>query len=618
IIRLAISNFVTFVLSSTIIKKYMVTDYPQKVLSVDDVESNNFLIHSYLKLGDIHTILADSGEEALELIRKNHFCLFILDVMMGRMSGFELALKIREIDEHKFTPIIFITANIFDNDSISEGYKSGAIDYLIKPVNKNILLQKVKFFLELDRQKQEIIEQRNQLVESQKRFFDIANSIADWVWEIDRKGRYVYVSDKVEKIMGYKPSELIGKTPFDLMTPEDAEKVKLKFEKISIKNAPFNDLINWNITKSGKPICILTNGVPIFDGNNQPAGYRGVDKDITSKIKSEEEIRFHAKLLQNVNDSIIYTNLEGIIQYVNKGTKYTFGYEPEFLMGNTLSVLYPEQYKDLSISELFIVIDFKPYESEWQGLNKKGELIWLDVKINLMQTPEGKPEGYIIVSKDISHRIKAKDEIIRSIITGEDNERKRISSDLHDGLGQLLTASSLNFNSIKHDIPLLSKKKQEEYNSGIKFLEKSIREIRNIAHNLMPNTIEYFGLIAAVNSLFNSIKTSSKFSISLSENIGKKRFDHQLEINMYRITQEILNNAIKHSNATKIQFQYQVYDDELIFTYEDDGVGFNYNKKKKSGSGLSNIKNRVTSMSGFISINSKAGKGTSISIEIAL
>lgn len=185
-------------------------------------------------------------------------------------------------------------------------------------------------------------------------------------------------------------------------------------------------------------------------------------------------------------------------------------------------------------------------------------------------------------------------------------------------LDKSLPLHHLNFNNLKEDISSLNEKKQNQYNSGLTFLNKAIEETRNIAHNLMPKTIEHFGLISAITSLLNSVKKSSDFKISISENIGSKRLDSQLEINLYRITQEILNNAIKHSRAINLSFQYQLYNNELIFMYEDDGVGFNYNKEKTKGDGLKNITNRVTSMSGFISINSKIGKGTSISIETIL
>ncbi len=590
----------------------------QNILSVDDIQTNNIIIYNFLKQDGVKIMMANSGQEALELIDENHFCLFILDVRMSYMDGYELAERIRTIEKHILTPIIFITGIYIDTPSMFKGYRSGAIDYLIKPINKEILNQKVKFFLDLDKQKQIIIEQRDKLIESQRRFYDITRSIGGMIWEVDNSVKYTYISERTTEVMGYESSEILGKTPFDLMTKENALKIKSQFEKIKSKGSPIKDFVNWKLTKSGESICILTNGVPIFDNKNELIGYRGVDIDITSRIRAEEKIRIQAKQLQNINDSIIFTDLEGIIQFVNEGTNYTFGYKPENLIGKTLSLLFPEQYKDLSTTELFIVIDLQPYQSVWQGENKKGELLWLNVKINLMRDPDGKPEGYVIVSNDFSFRKKAENEIIRSLITGEDNERKRIASDLHDGLGQLLTASSLNFNSIRKEIKDLSKTKQIEYNSGLDLLNKSIEELRNIAFNLMPKAIEHFGMISAITSLINSVNKKSDFEISISSNMGDERLDNQLEINMYRITQELLNNAMKHSKAKNLSFQYVINDNELIFIYEDNGIGFNYELKKIKGEGLNNIKNRVASMSGFISINSKIGKGTTISIEIKL
>jgi PAS domain S-box-containing protein len=590
----------------------------QKILSVDDNPENNFLIKSFLQGEGVEILMAESGQEALGLIEGHHFCLFVLDVMMPMMSGFELIKKIRQKQEYEFVPIILITGIYSDSLNVFKGYESGAIDYLVKPVQREILSKKVDYFLALDRQKHEITDQRNKLQISQKRFYDIAWSIADWIWEIDSNDNYIYVSERIKEVMGFDSLELIGRTPYDLMPQENIAQIKSKFETIKSNAEPINDLVNWNITKSGKLVCILTNGVPIFDEENKLLGYRGVDKDITAKVKYEQNLHFQAKLLQNVNDSIIYTDLGGVIKYVNNGTEFNFGHKSDDLIGKTLSALFPEQYKDLSKHDLFVVIESKSYEAVWQGKNKKGELIWLDVKINLMKSKDGQPEGYIIVSNDITLRKKAEDGIVLSLITGEDNERKRLASDLHDSLGQILTASSYNLNAIKNEVKTLDPKKQEQYNAGLSLLNKGIEEIRNVAHNLMPKAIEHFGLLSAITSLFNSVKKTHDIEIMVNENIGNTRYNQQFEINMYRISQEILNNALKHAKANKIIFQYQVFNNELIFIYEDDGIGFDYDKKKLKGEGLNNIANRVMSMSGFLSINSKVGKGTSISIEITL
>jgi len=149
----------------------MQTKYNAKILIVDDEEINLFILEKLLKNVEAKTIKANDAFEALDRTRENEFALMILDVQMPRMDGFELARKIREMPENQFTPIIFISAIFTDPDSISKGYVTGAVDYLTKPANPNILRSKVNVFLELYNQRKELQENisRRELVEQELR-----------------------------------------------------------------------------------------------------------------------------------------------------------------------------------------------------------------------------------------------------------------------------------------------------------------------------------------------------------------------------------------------------------------------------------------------------------------
>ena len=129
------------------------------------------------------------------------------------------------------------------------------------------------------------------LKENEERLRDILFSTADWVWEVDENGVYTYSSQKGFDLFGSPPESVIGKTPFDFMPPDEARRIAAIFAEIAAHKAPIKDLENWNITKTGEKICILTNGVPILDGQGNLKGYRGVDKDITEHKKAEEQIR---------------------------------------------------------------------------------------------------------------------------------------------------------------------------------------------------------------------------------------------------------------------------------------------------------------------------------------
>jgi PAS domain S-box-containing protein len=128
------------------------------------------------------------------------------------------------------------------------------------------------------------------LKKSEKKFQDIALCSGDWIWEMDKNSEYTFVSEKVRDVLGYNPDEIIGKTPFDLMPVEEVVRISKFFKEISSEKKPIVDFENWNLTKDGKKVCLLTNGVPILDDEGNYLGYRGVDKDITAFKNNEKEI----------------------------------------------------------------------------------------------------------------------------------------------------------------------------------------------------------------------------------------------------------------------------------------------------------------------------------------
>ncbi len=130
-----------------------------------------------------------------------------------------------------------------------------------------------------------------------------------------------------------------------------------------------------------------------------------------------------------------------------------------------------------------------------------------------------------------------------------------MSIEIHDSLGQNLTAANLNFNSLKQLIQKLEGKDSIKCNTGLEFLKSAIEESRNITHNLIPKAMDDFGLIPSLMSLFNQIKKSTGIDVKFYENLGKGSLNRQIELNLYWITQEAINNLIKRSGATKVDIQ---------------------------------------------------------------
>ena len=136
----------------------------------------------------------------------------------------------------------------------------------------------------------EVRERTLTLQQSEDRFRDIAENMADWIWELDPQGRYTFASEQVVHALGYTPEEILGKTPFDLMPPDEARRVGEMATALLANQQPLRNMENWNLTRDGRLVCIQTSGVPFYDLQGEFRGYRGVDADITERKKAEDKL----------------------------------------------------------------------------------------------------------------------------------------------------------------------------------------------------------------------------------------------------------------------------------------------------------------------------------------
>lgn len=217
-------------------------------------------------------------------------------------------------------------------------------------------------------------------------------------------------------------------------------------------------------------------------------------------------------------------------------------------------------------------------------------------------------------------KLRSQYSISRAMIEGQNSEQKRIAEDLHDGLGQTLTAANLNLSALEYELGELTSKQQEYMFSLKKLFNLTIQEVRNISHNLMPNLIVEEGLEAALDELCSRNIKASDLHIQFRMTGYEKRLEEHIEISIFRIVQEVVNNTLKHSGASELVVVINITNDKLTLNTIDDGIGFKLTDKtrKQNGIGLSNISVRVDLLKGSLRIRSTPGKGTNISIEIPL
>ncbi len=211
----------------------------------------------------------------------------------------------------------------------------------------------------------------------------------------------------------------------------------------------------------------------------------------------------------------------------------------------------------------------------------------------------------------------AEQKIIASIMQTEDRERTRISKEVHDSLGQTLSAIALNMDKVNQEITLLSKKQQERFANLNKLIKQAVIESRNIAHNLMPSTLSDFGYSLAVENMIETIKEATDTNFKFYTNYTPGRLSASTELGLYRITQEAVNNTIKHAQAKHVTIQLMCYPDIVILTIEDDGRGFDIAKARQKGSfGIDSMTNRARSLNAEFNIDSEPNKGTVITLQL--
>ncbi len=251
------------------------------------------------------------------------------------------------------------------------------------------------------------------LMEAEARFRDVAFSSADWIWEVDHNGTYTFASGRVKEILGLAPEEIIGKTPFDLMPPGEADRVGKIFQEIAAGKKPIVDLENWNLTREGKKICLLTNGVPILDEKGELIGYRGVDKDITDRKLAEEALREKEYIIESASSVIATSDIEGIMSYVNPAFLKTWGFaHAAEVLGNHFSEYWMVDQRHDEF--LRVLQDKGDWAGEVKARKKDGTLFNVQVYASVVFDKEGNPISLMSSSIDITARLQAEEALKES------------------------------------------------------------------------------------------------------------------------------------------------------------------------------------------------------------
>jgi PAS domain S-box-containing protein len=481
-------------------------------------------------------------------------------------------------------------------------------------------------------------------------------SVSDWVWEVSSAGQYIYCNQGVREVLGYEPREVIGKTPFDFMPPEEARRVRPIFEESVQRGSEIVQLENMHIRKDGRLVVLETSGAPIFGPKGSLECYGGIDRDITERKRLENALRESEeryRALVELSPGPIIVSIDDKLVYVNPvGVHLAGAASMEELLGRDLAQFTSPDFSDLARRRRELVLAkggvVPPLEMPLFRLDGKV----VDVEASTARIYfQGRP-AVLTALRDITEQRRVEKEVLRlynemelrveertaqleaanetqeqqagqlraladELVSTEQRERRRIGRVMHDNLQQLLVAA-------KVSIELMAKKPKDTENGqaaqrASAMLAEALQVARSLTAELSPPVLESHGLAAALDWLCRDVSEKYNLQVDLKADPAAEPPSQELRYFVFDSVRELLLNVAKHAGVDSARVELLRADEEHIQVFvEDHGKGFEPSAGAApdlySGTGLLRINQRVAAMGGELSIQSAPDRGTRITL----
>jgi PAS domain S-box-containing protein len=349
-------------------------------------------------------------------------------------------------------------------------------------------------------------------------------------------------------------------------------------------------------------------------------------RDTTVELRASE--RHYRSLVDILPEGVAMIDLEGRFAAVNPQVVAMLGFADgeELLLRSVVDLVQPEDQARFKVNMASALKTGLMRNAEYAVLRKAGQRVAVELSAAVSTDAKGRPLGLVMVARDITEHKRAEEDlrnVARRIIEAQEAERLRVARELHDGVNQVLASAKMRLCKVEAITSALPPAAREILARCHRLVVEALEENRRIAHNLRPSDLDELGLSTACQNFCKEFRSRTNLTVTCSAPRLRQRLAAMVELNLFRIVQEAVNNVEKHAHAKTVRVRLFKKGDSMMLQIRDDGRGFDSRESKAGkgkwhGNGLPNMQQRAVSLGGACEVHSVPNQGTVITVRVPL